>query len=204
VTAIVTPATAALFAVAAWTGVLAAGWLCEGLRPCDDGPAPFALDRRYAIAAAACLGAIVAVRHPALPHLALSAIAVGALAGCAAADAACGFLPDVLTLGPLLVVAAWAIVSHDRLPILGAIFVLVPFAAAALLTRGRGMGWGDVKLATLGGALLGARDATLALILASLAAYVAARRAGAAGRPIAFGPYLAASIALTLALRGAG
>jgi prepilin signal peptidase PulO-like enzyme (type II secretory pathway) len=61
------------------------------------------------------------------------------------------------------------------------------------------MGWGDVKLAALGGALLGAQDATLAFLVAGGAAYVVAHRGKRAGKPIAFGPYLAVSIVATLA-----
>jgi prepilin signal peptidase PulO-like enzyme (type II secretory pathway) len=64
------------------------------------------------------------------------------------------------------------------------------------------MGWGDVKLAALGGALLGARDATLAFTCAGLAAYFVARRGGTTRRPIAFGPYLATSILAAVALGG--
>jgi len=71
---------------------------------------------------------------------------------------------------------------------------------AALVTRGRGMGWGDAKLAALGGALLGAADATLAFMFAAVAAYVVARLTGGLRNVIAFGPYLATSIAASLAL----
>ena len=68
------------------------------------------------------------------------------------------------------------------------------------------MGWGDAKLAALGGALLGAREAALAFMFAAIAAAVIARRsngmrlAGAMPRPIAFGPYLAAAIVAMLPL----
>ena len=72
------------------------------------------------------------------------------------------------------------------------------------MSRGRGMGWGDAKLAALGGALLGAREAALAFMLAAVAAAVIARRAACARdiapRPIAFGPYLAAAIVAMLPL----
>jgi hypothetical protein len=61
-------------------------------------------------------------------------------------------------------------------PLLSGLFAFVPFAGLALFTRGHGMGWGDVKLAALG------------------------RTAGRARQPIAFGPYLAASIGAALAV----
>ena len=75
--------------------------------------------------------------------------------------------------------------------LVSALIVVVPFALAALLSRGRGMGWGDVKLAAVAGALLGASNALLALALAAFAAAVGARfrrDAGAAPRPLAFAP----------------
>jgi prepilin signal peptidase PulO-like enzyme (type II secretory pathway) len=78
------------------------------------------------------------------------------------------------------------------------VLVALPFALAATLSRGRGMGWGDVKLAALGGALLGAPAATLAFVLAALAAYAGSRFAGDRARPIAFAPYLAGGIAVVL------
>ncbi len=85
----------------------------------------------------------------------------------------------------------------------------MPFAFAAYLSRGRGMGWGDVKLAAVAGAMLGASNALLALALAAFAAAVAARlqkrtlvidgRGAAAAtlaRPVAFAPYLIGATAL--------
>jgi prepilin signal peptidase PulO-like enzyme (type II secretory pathway) len=194
--------TALLFALAGWIGVAVADLLCAGYLPNPDGPEPIRFERRHLVVAAACVGIAVAARMPSLPQLAIGTIAIFALAGCAAADLACGMLPDVLTLGPLLVVFGFSVVSENPLPAAGAAFVFLPFAAAAFFSRGRGMGWGDVKLATFGGALLGAKDATLALFAAGMAAFLIARHSGLRGKPIAFGPYLAASIAATFALLG--
>jgi prepilin signal peptidase PulO-like enzyme (type II secretory pathway) len=189
-----------LFAVAGWTGTLVAEMLCAGRVPFEDGPPPIAYARWPFALVAACIGAVLAARgeHPA--HLALLVLVVLALAGCTAADFACGMLPDVLTLGPLALLVGLGIASHDWTPAIGAAFLFLPFAAAALVSHGRGMGWGDAKLSAFGGALLGAPDATLAFTLAALAAYLVARRSGAQRRPIAFGPYLAASIAAALVI----
>lgn len=61
------------------------------------------------------------------------------------------------------------------------------------------MGWGDAKLAALGGALLGIGPATVAFVLASfvaaLAAWLKYRKRNA---QVAMGPYLVAAIAATL------
>ncbi|MDB5095099.1 MAG: hypothetical protein JWO85_3200 [Candidatus Eremiobacteraeota bacterium] len=190
---------AALFAAAGWIGTLVAEVLCAGRTPFEDGPQPVAFRRWPFALAGCCIGAALAVHGATPAQLAVLVVVTLALAGCTAADLACGVLPDVFTLGPLALVVGLGLVAHDVTPALGAAFVFAPFAAAAIFSRGRGMGWGDAKLAALGGSLLGARDATLAFTLAAIAAYVIARRTGGARRPIAFGPYLAASIVVTLA-----
>jgi len=192
--------TALLFAAAGWTGAVVAGALCAGRTPYDGGPQPVAVGRWAFAAIAGCVGLAVALRGEPPAQLAVLVLVVLALAGCAAADLACGALPDLLTLLPLAAVLAFGALTHDWMPALGAAFVAVPFAACALLSRGRGMGWGDVKLAALGGALLGARGAAFAFMVAAIAAYVVARATGGVRRPIAFGPYLAVSIAATLSI----
>jgi prepilin signal peptidase PulO-like enzyme (type II secretory pathway) len=191
---------AALFAGAAWTGTLAAGALCAGRVPFDDGPQPIAF-RRWPFALAGALAGAAIAAHGATPsQFAVFAVVVLGLAGCTAADLACGALPDAFTLGPLALVVGLALAAHDPGPVVGAAFVFAGFAAAAIVSRGRGMGWGDVKLAALGGALLGAGAATIAFMLAAVAAWVIARGGDGVRRPIAFGPYLATSIVATLAV----
>jgi prepilin signal peptidase PulO-like enzyme (type II secretory pathway) len=189
-----------LFAASGWTGALIGETLCAGRSTYEDGPARVVVGRWTFAAVAGCIGLAVALRGEAPAQLALICFMVLALAGCAAADFACGALPDLLTLLPLAAVLALGALAHDWTPALGAAFVALPFAACALLSRGRGIGWGDVKLAALGGALLGARGATLAFMLAAVAAYAVTRSTGGLRRPIAFGPYLAASIAATLSI----
>jgi leader peptidase (prepilin peptidase)/N-methyltransferase len=190
--------TVLLFAAAGWTGALIGQALCAGRTPYDDGPVPIVVGRWPFAAVGGCIGLGVALRGEPPAQLAMLAFAVLALAGCTAADLAFGALPDALTLFPLAVVLAFGALTHDWMPALGASFVALPFAVFAFFSRGRGMGWGDVKLAALGGALLGARGAALAFTGAAAAAYVVARATGGVRRPIAFGPYLAGSIAATL------
>ena len=191
---------AVLFGAAAWGGTVVAEMLCAVRTPFDDGPAPVAFARWPFALAGAAIGAALAAQGESPARLALLVFVMVALAGCCAADLACGLLPDPLTLVPLAVVAGAGLLSHDWAPLLSAALVFSPFAVAALLSRGRGMGWGDAKLAALGGALLGAREAAFAFMLAAIAAAVIARRMGAARRPIAFGPYLAAAIVAMLPL----
>jgi prepilin signal peptidase PulO-like enzyme (type II secretory pathway) len=60
------------------------------------------------------------------------------------------------------------------------------------------MGWGDVKLATLGGADLGLEASLVAFSLSCLAAAMYAYARGQKDVPIAFAPYLVAAIAIAL------
>jgi len=191
---------AAVFAVAAWCGTLTAEWLCAGRAPFDDGPTPVTVPRWPFALAGACIALALVFQGASGPHLTVVAFMLFALAGCAAADLRCGILPDMLTLPPLALIVGMGYARHDYGPAVGGAIVFVPFALAALATRGRGMGWGDVKLAALGGALLGAADATLAFLFAAVAAYAVARLTGGLRTVIAFGPYLATSIAASLAL----
>ncbi len=184
-----------LFAAAAWAGMLIADVLCTGRTPAEDGPAPIAFKRLPFVVCATVLGAIAGFQGISPLHAAICTVAVLALAGCAAADLSCGMLPDVLTLGPLAVVVGLGVALHSWSPASGAVLVFLPFALVAIVSKGRGMGWGDAKLAAFGGAFLGVRDATLAFMLAAIAAYIVTRRSGHPKRPIAFGPYLAGSIA---------
>ena len=191
---------AALFGAAGWGGTLVADLLCEARTPFDDGPPAVAFARWPFALAGAGIGFALAAQGASPVRLALLVFVMLALAGCCAADLSCGLLPDPLTLVPLAVIAGAGALAHDWAPIVSAALVFVPFALAAAVSRGRGMGWGDAKLAALGGALLGAREAAFAFMLAALAAAVIARRTTGARRPIAFGPYLAAAIVAMLPL----
>jgi prepilin signal peptidase PulO-like enzyme (type II secretory pathway) len=199
-TALPFAATVFAFAVAGWAGTFAGEWLCAGRAPYDDGPDAVTFRRTPFATIGGGIGLALAVHGESPAHLAVLALVTLALAGGAAADLTCGALPDALTVGPLVLVVAAGAVSRDWAPAAGAFCIALPFAVAALVSHGRGMGWGDVKLAALGGALLGVADATLAFALAALAASVIARRTAGVRRPIAFGPYLAASIAASLTI----
>jgi len=89
---------------------------------------------------------------------------------------------------------------HNTVAIVGAVVMFLPFALFALLSKGRGMGWGDVKLAALGGAVLGPPAAMLAFAGACLIAVFIAALRKRRSEPIAFAPYLCGAIAASLAL----
>lgn len=189
---------ALLFACAAVAGLAAAAAICARVAAYDDGPQPGTPPVVALVAGAALIGGITGAHvHADVARLGLIAVVTGAFAAAWYCDVARGVIPDVFSLGPLAVIAVLAVVWHDvRMPV-SALVVVVPFAVAAYLSRGRGMGWGDVKLAAVSGALLGASYALLALALAAFAAAVGARvRRAQALQPLAFAPYLIGATAL--------
>ena len=112
-----------------------------------------------------------------------------------------GIVPDVFTLAPLGIGAAVALFRQESWALASAAVVGLPFAGAALLSRGRGMGWGDAKLAALGGLILGMLAGTFLFGMASLVAViVSAIRYRAQHVPVAFAPYLVSAIAIGIAL----
>ena len=81
------------------------------------------------------------------------------------------------------------------------IAAFLPFALAALLSKERGMGWGDSKLAALGGAVLGFQLSLLTFAAACLALVAVGWLRGRRTEPMAFAPYLAVAIVFGLLLR---
>jgi prepilin signal peptidase PulO-like enzyme (type II secretory pathway) len=191
---------ALVFAAAGLVGTRFALRLCKTRTPFADGPVPIVVPEWAFAAVAAAVGAASALHGSSPLQLGGLALVTVALCAGAFADFRCGVVPDVCTLLPLAAIAGIAALKHDGFPLYGAAVVGLPFAAAALLSRGRGMGWGDVKLVALGGALLGARDATFAFFGACVAAYAWSMLRRRASQPTAFAPYLIAAVALTLAL----
>ncbi len=197
--------TAVLFACAAIAGIVVAAAICSRIRGYDDGPPSGTPPSVALVAGAALLGGIAGSHaHPDALHLLLVAVTTGAFVAAWYCDMVHGVIPDVFTLGPLALVVVLAFVWHDpRMPISAAV-VAIPFSVAALLSRGRGLGWGDVKIAAVAGAMLGASNALLALALAAFGAAVAAKLrpqevnadGSVATQPIAFAPYLIGATAL--------
>ena len=188
---------ALFFAAAGYLGSLLGLAFAERIEPFEDGPEPGRPLVPALIAACALIGAIVATRAD-QGQILLIAIVCLALVAIFITDTMRGIVPDVFTLGPLgliLVVALW---QHNWFVFISAAVPFVPFAIVAALSHGRGMGWGDVKMVALGGALLGAEASVLAFAVACVGAvvlnYVRGRRHG----PIAFAPYLAAAIGLAI------
>ena len=184
---------AVLFGAAGWLGTIAGAALVADVAPLSEGPPSGNPPVPWLIAGSAVLGALLA-QHAVAAQLGLAALVVFALVAAWCSDVLRGIVPDICTLGPLAAILFIALIEHRPAPWISAFIVFAPFALSALLSKGRGMGWGDVKLAALGGAALGAQAALLAFAVASTAAVVVHRVAGGRGAPIAFAPYLAAAI----------
>ena len=188
------------FAASAFAGARYASTLCRSRVPFPDGPAPIDVPEWPFPVIAAAVGVACALHGVSLQQLAVLLPASAALSACALADFRRGFVPDSCTIVPLAAIVVAAVLTRDAFPLIGAAFVGVPFAAAAIFSRGEGMGWGDVKLAALGGALLGARDAFLAVLGACAAAWVWSVLRRRVAKPTALAPYLVTAVAFALAL----
>ena len=88
--------------------------------------------------------------------------------------------------------------------VIGMVAVGGTFLLLNLLTRGQGLGMGDVKLVGAAGLLLGLPKMVLAIIIGSLSGAIihSVRMKHGADRRLAFGPYLAAGIWLSTLVGG--
>lgn len=191
------------FGLFAYAGSLVAGVFYADLPVLADGPAPQVPPIRTIVIVSAILGALCAARNVPPASLAIIALVCGVMAAIWCTDMTHGIIPDALTLIPLGAVILANLYASHWFAAVAAIVPAVPFAFLAWRTKGVGMGWGDVKLAALGGALVGMQDAMLAFALAGVVAVVVTKLRGNASRPLAFAPYLAAAIVVPLVLHTA-
>ncbi len=173
---------------------------CARIVPFDDGPAPSRPPVVALVGASALLGGLLAALSVPPLELLPVAIAIFALVACWCSDALCGILPDAFTLGPLAALLAFAALRRDWWTLASAAMVFVPFAVASASTHGKGMGWGDTKLAALAGAVLGGPLGFVAMAAACAAAAVGYKVKRIASGPIALAPYIASAVALALPL----
>jgi prepilin signal peptidase PulO-like enzyme (type II secretory pathway) len=190
---------AAFFAVAAYFGVLLASTI-RTAGPFEDGPKPSEPPVLWLMVGFGVVGGLVTLHATSPAQLVLLAILCVVLAAVWCTDVRYGIVPDVFTLTPLAGLLLYALITRQWVIFVSALIPFIPFAIAAAMSGGRGMGWGDVKLAALGGAILGAQTATFAFAVSCLAAVLIAHLRGQRGAPIAFAPYLVAAIAVAMPL----
>ncbi len=188
---------ALFFGAAGYAGSILGLLFAERIERFPDGPEPGRAPVPFLIAGCAIIGAVVAA-HADRGQVLLIAIVCAALVAIWITDSIGGIVPDVFTLGPLGLILIVALAQHNWFAFGSAAIPFVPFAFVAMVSRGRGMGWGDVKLVALGGALLGAEISVLAFSAACIVAVVLNYARGRRRGPIAFAPYLAAAIGLAI------
>ncbi len=170
--------------------------ICAGVRPADDGPPAGKPPYAILTVAGALIGAAL-VYSGAMPlQLGIAALVLFTLVAAWCSDATCGLVPDAFTLPPLAALLLFAFAQHQWDIVLSAAVAFVPFALAALFSRGRGMGWGDAKLVAVSGAALGLPLVVLTLAAACGAAAVIHQIVRGTRAPIAFAPYIAAATGL--------
>jgi len=191
---------AVFFASIAFIATWASGIVCANVVPAEDGPAPGKAPYAILIVASGTLGGVLVAMGAQPLQLGVSAIVAFAMVACWCSDAQCGIVPDLFTLPALAVLLFFSFAQRDWGMVASAAITFVPFAGAALFSRGYGMGWGDAKLVALTGAALGAPLAALALAVACAAAVAVHRFSKLRRTPIAFAPYIAAFTGIALPL----
>lgn len=189
---------AVVYASAAFLGIQFSAAICRDFTPFDDGPRPGRPPVELLIVCSGLLGGWLAWKGATIPALLIIGIVCVALVASSYSDVRCGIVPDYFTVVPLIIVFAIALVTREWTIILSSLIVTAPFAVAALLSKGLGMGWGDVKLVALGGAVLGLPVAIVACACACVAAVTVTLIRKRKGEPIAFAPYLAGAIGAAL------
>jgi prepilin signal peptidase PulO-like enzyme (type II secretory pathway) len=185
---------ALFFAAAGLVGALLGITFAERLRALPDGPPQQNVPIPLLVLGCALIGAFITTHAFGPSQLIVLAIVCLALVAIWIVDARRGIVPDAFTLGPLAIILLVAISQHEWRYLIAAAIPFVPFAIGALLSKGRGMGWGDVKLVALAGAVLGAQWAIIACMVACMAAVGVCYARGWRRGPIAFAPYLTAAI----------
>jgi len=188
---------AVFFAVAGYIGSLLGAIFVDRIPPLPDAPPQQKAPVPLLIGGCAIIGAVMAT-HSAQSQILMIAIVCAALVAIWITDARRGIVPDAFTLVPLGLLIVAAIWQHEWRVFLAAMIPFVPFAITAMLSKGRGMGWGDVKLVALGGIVLGPQIAVMAFALACFAAVAISYRKGRKSGAIAFAPYLACAIGLAI------
>jgi prepilin signal peptidase PulO-like enzyme (type II secretory pathway) len=189
---------AIFFAAAGYLGAMLGTGAAQRIPRFSDAPPSFTPPVALLVGGCAVLGAYAATHLQDQMKILLVAVLCVVLVAIWVTDARRGVVPDAFTLAPLALLVLIFLVRGDWTMLAAAAIPIVPFVIAALLSRGRGMGWGDVKLVALGSVVLGWQLAILAFTAACFAAAVVSFVRGRKRGAIAFAPYLATAIGAAL------
>jgi prepilin signal peptidase PulO-like enzyme (type II secretory pathway) len=127
---------------------------------------------------------------------------------CAASDLATGLVFDLVTGSTAAIVLAWALLHQTvRVELLGGYLSIAPLALLHLVTRGRGIGIGDIKLAGVIGGAIGGAGALVAIGAAFVtgacwAVMMLASRKVGRGDTLPFAPFLALGAMMAVTFSG--
>jgi prepilin signal peptidase PulO-like enzyme (type II secretory pathway) len=162
---------------------------------------------RLGTATCAAAGIVaLAVTDASKPLSLAFAAGIAACVVCAVTDWKTGYIPDAVTFPAAALLIAGALMSNNLAQtLLGAAAGAAPLAALLIITRGRGLGAGDVKLACCAGMTVG--DAARAFVAieaafvlgGACAALLLASRMRRRGDTMRFGPFIAAGLLYALA-----
>lgn len=103
-------------------------------------------------------------------------------------------VPAMLTIPAMLIIGAIDIASGNWSAVVAGIAIMLPFALAALKSKGKSAGYGDVALVGLGGFALGLELGILAIAAACFTAAGIGLARKRRGDALPFAPYLAIAI----------
>jgi hypothetical protein len=195
----VTLVTAAIFGCSAYLALNSAAAIYGKVEPVRGGAKPGAREATVSIVVATIFGGTLAARGTPLVDLAVADVVIVGLSGAIWTDRTRGTVADWFTLPPLgLVLGLAAFRGSIVATALAATLVTLPFAVAALVSKGKGLSFGDVTIVAIGAAVM---DAQTAIIVYAAVCFIACAVAVARRRqtePFAISPYLAAAIAVGL------
>ncbi|MHB8148208.1 MAG: hypothetical protein ACYDGM_13250, partial [Vulcanimicrobiaceae bacterium] len=120
------------------------------------------------VPACSAVGAIIGLHETNPLHLLGLSFVVVSLVALVRCDLRIHWTPPWLSLVPLGFICALALLQHAYAVPISALLVSLPFATVALMTKGTGMSWSDVRVAALGTSLLGLFPAIVAFSAAAL------------------------------------
>jgi len=191
---------ASTFALAAALGIWLAARFTLTLTRLDGAPPERDIHPAWLMIGASFVGAMLGVSHEQLVLILYLSVLTVPFIAALQTDLRFGLVPDLITLPALGLVTVYALITHNPNMFMGAILAL-PFALAAIQSRGLGMGWGDVKLIALIGATMGI-ERTLSVLFMALITLVFLQRIDhrQPKEPVAFVPYLVGACGVTCML----
>lgn len=184
--------------------MVGASTLCDRIAPLEgappEGPVPFIVVPLFF----GLVAAVVAQRSGALLEIVAALALLAVLAASWTSDARRGLILDAFTLPGMAVMGMLCLCLHEIHPLIAGGVVGVVLGVVAFTSKGRGLGWGDVKLAALGTSVVGLPIGVVTLCVACVAVSGYALVIRRSKEPVAFAPFLSVCYALAIAFPNPG